>query len=89
MQVQRQAPYTVETPTAAYSASFMLPTGPTIWTAEANFTGMSFDDIARSASIGAIAKLQQDGVVAKPAAPAAAGPAPTGGGGGLVLPGLN
>ncbi len=89
---RREVPYTTETPTAKYSASFMVPSGPTMWTAEATFTGPTFEAIAGDAGTGAVAKLQQDGVVATPP-PAGATPPParpgTGGGGGLVLPGLN
>ncbi len=93
VQVQREVPYTEQVAKASYSASFMLPAGPTIWTAEANLTGTDFNDIAHDAGIGAIAKAQQDGVIAKPApqqGPTAPPPGPgAGGGGGLVLPGLN
>ncbi|MBM3507911.1 MAG: hypothetical protein FJX64_09405 [Alphaproteobacteria bacterium] len=87
---QRQVPYTTETPTAAYAASFMVPAGPTIWTAEATFTGPTFDAFATAAGTGAIAKAQQDGVVAAPVPQQPAPVAPRAGqGGGLVLPGLN
>jgi hypothetical protein len=88
---RREVPYTEETPTAKYSASFMVPTGPTVWTAEATFTGVTFENIAGDAGTGAIVKLQQDRVIAMPAPAGAAAPAPArgGGGGNLVLPGLN
>ena len=89
---RREVPYTDQTPTAKYAASFMVPAGPTVWTAEATFTGATFDAIAADAGTGAIAKLQQDRVVATPP-PAGAAPPPAqpgaGGGGGLILPGLN
>ena len=88
---RREVPTTSQTPTAKYSASFMIPAGPTVWTAEATFTGPTFDAIAGDAGTGAIAKLQQDRVVSTPAPARAAPPAQPGaaGGGGLVLPGLN
>jgi len=88
VEVQRQVPYTVQTPVATYSAQFVVPQGPIVWTAEGHFSGGSYEGLAASAGTGAIAKLQADGVVANPAAqpPGQAQPAP--GGNGLILPGL-
>lgn len=90
VEVQRQVPYTVQTPVATYSAQFVLPQGPIVWTAEGRFSGGSFEALAADAGTGAIAKLQADGVVANPAAQPAARPPgpPAQGGDGLILPGL-
>ena len=89
VEVQRQVPTTVETPVATYSAQFVLPQGPIVWTAEARFSGGTFEGLAGDAGTGAIAKLQADGIVARPTAPmpGPAQPQPATGGG-LILPGL-
>lgn len=85
VEVQRQVPYTVETPVATYSVQFVVPQGPIVWTAEGRFSGGSFEGLAADAGTGAIARLQADGVVARPTAgPAPAAPTT----GGLILPGL-
>jgi hypothetical protein len=94
---RREVPYVDKTPTAQYRSSFLIPGGPTIWTAEATFRGPTFEAIAADAGTGAIAKLQQDRVIAAPVprgvAPppgaAGAGVGGAGAGGGLVLPGFN
>lgn len=101
VETRREVPTVSEQARATFRAVFLDKSGATVWTADGTFIRGDFDDAASDAGMGAIAKLQADGVVARPAAqapgtpigvpvgvPRGAGVPAGAAGGGLILPGL-